>query len=481
MKKIIIIASLLLLSEITQAQNFVGDWNGVLNIPGAQNLKLRLVLHISEKAGVYTSTMDSPDQGAKGLLTDKTVVSDNTIIIEASKLALKYVGTYQADSNRITGTFSQGPGSIPLTLYKVTASTYSGSNSSPGAKSVKRAQDPSDISYLQEEVTFNNTKANVQLAGTLTMPKDRGATKKIVILISGSGPQNRNEEVVQFNHRPFLVWSDWLTRQGIAVLRYDDRGVGKSTGNFGTSTSADFADDVRAAIAYLKSRSDLAKLSIGLMGHSEGGMIAPMVAADDQTIGFVVLLAAPGIPTTEVLVRQSADQMRLLGAADSVIKVNTASNGKLYQLIKSHRNLGVDALKIKLDSALSADLSSRGAGMLSKAEIDKQVAANVSQISGPWFRYFISFDPTAYLTKLKCSVLALNGTLDMQVSYKENLDGITNSLKKAGNKRFEVLPLTGLNHLFQTAKTGGVIEYGEIEETVSPIALAKVVDWINKR
>ncbi|MFP5079063.1 alpha/beta hydrolase family protein [Pedobacter sp. JCM 36344] len=481
MKKIIIVASIFLVSGITQAQNFVGDWNGVLNISGAQNIKLRIVLHISEKAGVYTSTMDSPDQGAKGMLTDKTVVLDNAITIEASKLAVKYVGTYQADSNRITGTFSQGPGSIPLTLYKVTSSNNSGSNSFPGAKTVKRTQDPSDISYLQEEVTFNNTKANVKLAATLTMPKDKGATKKLVILISGSGPQNRNEEVKQFNHRPFLVWSDWLTRQGIAVLRYDDRGVGKSTGNFGNSTSADFADDVRAAIAYVKSRSDLAKLSIGLMGHSEGGMIAPMVAADDHTIGFVVLLAAPGIPTTELLVIQSADQMRLLGAVDSVVEVNAASNGKLYQLIKSYSNLGVDELKPKLDSALTADLSSRGADVISKAEIDKQVAANISQLSGPWFRYFISFDPTPYLSKLKCPVLALNGTLDMQVSYKENLEGISNSLKKAGNKRFEVLPLTGLNHLFQTAKTGGVIEYGEIEETVSPIVLAKVTDWINKR
>jgi alpha-beta hydrolase superfamily lysophospholipase len=479
MKKIIIVASILLLSGITQAQNFVGDWSGVLNIPGGQNIKLRIVLHIIETAGIYTSTMDSPDQGAKGMLTDKTVVLDNGITIEASKLALKYVGTYQADSNKITGTFSQGPGSIPLTLYKVTGLNNPGGKSSLEARAVKRVQDPSDISYLQEEVTFNNAKANVQLSGTLTMPKDKGATKKIVILISGSGPQNRNEEIAQFNHRPFLVWSDWLTRQGIAVLRYDDRGIGKSTGNFGTSTSADFADDVRAAIAYVKSRSDLAKLSIGLIGHSEGGMIAPMVAADDHTIGFVVLLAAPGIPITEVLARQSADQMRLLGATDSVVKVNTASNVKLYQLIKSHSNLGVDALKIKLDSALSADLSSRGAGVISKAEIE-QVAANVSQISGPWFRYFISFDPTTYLSKLKCPVLALNGTLDMQVSYKENLEGINNSLKKAGNKRFEILPLTGLNHLFQTAKTGGVTEYSEIEETVSPIVLTKVTDWIKK-
>jgi alpha-beta hydrolase superfamily lysophospholipase len=481
MRKLIIIASILLLSGITKAQNFVGDWNGVLNIPGGQNIKLRIVLHISEKGGVYTSTMDSPDQGAKGILTDKTVVLDNTITIEASKLAVKYVGTYQADSNRITGMFSQGPGSIPLTLYKITDSNKSGINGPNGAKAVKRPQDPLNISYLQQEVTFKNTNANVQLAGTLTMPKEKGATKKLVILISGSGPQNRNEELAPFNHRPFLVWSDWLTQQGIAVLRYDDRGVGKSTGNFSTSTSADFADDVRAAVAYVKSRSDLAKLSIGLMGHSEGGMIAPMVAADDHKIDFVVLLAAPGIPTTDLLVKQSADQMRLLGAADSVVKVNAAINGKLYQLIKSYSNLGVDKLKPKLELALTADLSSRGAEVISKAEIDKQVAANVSQLSGPWFRYFIAFDPTLYLSKLKCPILAVNGTLDMQVSYKENLEGISNSLKKAGNKRYEVLPLTGLNHLFQTAKTGGVTEYGEIEETVSPTVLTKVADWIIKR
>ena len=230
--------------------------------------------------------MDSPDQGARGLPTDKTTVTGNQLTIEASTYKIKYMGTFLPDRPQIKGTFLQGEGSLPLNLGRTQSAV-------PAAPIVARPQDPKDFPYKQEDVTFTNPKGGNQLAGTLTpLPADGKATK-IVILITGSGPQNRNEELTAVNHRPFLVWSDWLTRNGIAVLRFDDRGVAKSTGNFTTATSADFADDAEAAVTYIQSRADLKGLSIGLMGHSEGGMIAPIVASRNKAVKFIVLLAAP--------------------------------------------------------------------------------------------------------------------------------------------------------------------------------------------
>lgn len=298
MKKLNLTLILLLAFTTMQAQNIVGDWYGTLNV---QATKLHLVFHISKNAEAYSSTMDSPDQNAFGLATDGTAFSNNQLTIQAAKFGLKYTGTFKADSNNISGTFTQGPVNVPLTLSheKPTAALP------PEA----RPQDPKDFPYKQEQVYFINSKAGDKLAGTLTLPA--GKVSKVVVLISGSGPQDRNEEVKQFNHRPFLVWSDWLTRQGIAVLRYDDRGIGHSTGNFNLATSADFADDAEAAVNYIKSRADLKNLSVGLMGHSEGGMIAPVVASRNKQVDFIVLLAGPGTPITELMLQQSADQARL--------------------------------------------------------------------------------------------------------------------------------------------------------------------------
>jgi dipeptidyl aminopeptidase/acylaminoacyl peptidase len=307
------------LSTILYAQSLVGSWSGALQVQGTT---LHIVFNISTTGSRFTSTIDSPDQGAIGLATDNTSIIDNNIIIEATKLGIIYKGTYFPDSSKIIGTFNQGPASLPLTLSK-------SSEHNPVAKTTKRPQDPTDFPYKQEEVTFANLKAGNQLSGTLTMPLS-GKVSKIVILISGSGPQNRNEEALQFNHRPFLVWSDWLSRNGIAVLRYDDRGVGKSTGQFATATSADFADDAEAAVTYINSREDLKRLSIGLVGHSEGGMIAPMVATRNPLIKFTVLLAGPGIPISELMLKQSDDQLRLTGAPDNAIAVTSAVNRKIF-------------------------------------------------------------------------------------------------------------------------------------------------------
>ena len=468
MKKISFLLPLMLLATLLNAQDLTGSWYGTLNIQGT---KLPIVFHVKSNEQGFTSTMDSPSQGAMGIPTDKTSIDGKNITIEAAKFGMVYKGTYQADSNLLKGNFTQGPMSLPLTFSRT-------KEAKAIVKPVIRPQDPTDFPYKQEEVSFSNPKGGNQLSGTLTIP-NTGKVTKIVVLISGSGPQNRNEEIAQYNHRPFLVWSDWLTRNGIAVLRYDDRGVGKSTGVFNNSTSADFADDAEAAVDYIKSRADLNKLSIGLVGHSEGGMIAPMVASRNSNVKFIVLLAGPGIPISKLLVQQNKDIMRLAGAPDNAVDAAATLNEKIYAAVINDKNLANEEFKSKMSTFLTAELNGNQAG--SPADIAQQVKTITNQVSGTWYRYFLAFDPAVYLSKLKSPVLAVNGTLDAQVASEPNLNGIKESLSKAGHKHFEIVPLEGLNHLLQKSTTGSPNEYGEISETVNPIALQKVSDWIKKQ
>lgn len=466
MKKIFLIVILLAAAFNLKAQDVTGDWYGAINVAGA---KLHLVLHIKKSGDSYSTVMDSPDQKAMGLGTDKTTVDNNTITIEANRLGIKYTATYKPDSSIINGTFSQGALNTPLIL----------THKQPGNQgNIKRPQDPTAFPYKQEEVTFPNSKAGNVLAGTLTIPSS-GKVSKIVVLITGSGPQDRNEELQGMNHRPFLVLSDWLTRNGIAVLRYDDRGVGKSTGNFATSTTADFADDAEAAVKYIQARPDLNKLSIGLIGHSEGGLIAPMVAGRNNAVRFICLLAGPGIPMIELGLQQQKDQLRMAGMTEEAKKVPMSILQNVFKTIVDNPGLSNNELKAKADTVLLRELSAYPPATF--ATHSKQDMANniTAQFLSTWYRYALSLKPADYLTKVKCPVLALNGTLDIQVESVGNLAGIKAALQKAGNTHHEEVALTGLNHLFQQAKTGSVNEYAEIEETFNPVALEKVSTWIN--
>lgn len=343
----------------------------------------------------------------------------------------------------------------------------------------KRPQDPTSYPYKQEEVTFVNSKAGDKLAGTLTMPLV-GTASKIVVLITGSGPQNRNEEDKQINHRPFLILSDWLTRNGIAVLRYDDRGVGKSTGVFATATTADFADDADAAINYIQGRSDLSKLSIGLIGHSEGGVIAPMVASRNNAVKFICLLAGPGVPIHQLMLQQTKDRLRLQGVSPNDIKTAVSANERAFQFLQDNARLNTVELKVKMDTTLFNDVRKFPKSLLRGMTVDDFIKFGSAQLSSPWVRYFWSVNPAEYLTKVKCPVLAINGTLDMTVLYTDNLAAIKSALQKAGNKNHQEIALRGLNHLFQAAKTGAGSEYSQIAETINPQALETVSTWINK-
>lgn len=308
-----------------------------------------------------------------------------------------------------------------------------------------RPQDPTSFPYKQEEVLISNTKSKIQLAGTLTVPSNNKVSK-IVILITGSGPQNRNEEGL--NHRPFLVWSDWLSRHGIAVLRYDDRGVGKSTGNFLTATTFDFADDVEAAVSFIRSRSDLNQLSIGLMGQSEGGLIAPMVASRNNDVKFIVLLAGDGIPIYQVGLQQSADMSRVAGESEEIIAQKLALNKKFFDLALRDSSLSIERLKNDIDSLLHQEMLSQQWDT-AKFNAYKQ---RYDHLATPWQRTFLKLKPADYLVKVKCPVLALNGTKDLQINYKRNLAGIAKALEQGGNKQYRIVPLAGLNHIFQKRK-----------------------------
>jgi pimeloyl-ACP methyl ester carboxylesterase len=285
-----------------------------------------------------------------------------------------------------------------------------------------------------------------------------------VLLITGSGPQDRNESAA--GHRPFLVLADYLTRHGIAVLRADDRGFGRSTGTFSTATTADFATDAEAGVAYLRTRREVDANRIGLIGHSEGGMIAPMVAARDHAIAFIVMMAGTGVSGDDVLVAQNILVAEAMGATHEQAEAQGARIRALTDIVKSEPDNA--SRERKMRELLT--------GKVPPAQIDGQIRA----LNTPWFRYMLTYDPAIALKKVTCPVLALNGELDLQVPPTQNLPAIRAALDAGGNKHVQIEPLSGLNHLFQTAKTGSPLEYAQIEETISPVALDIITRWISK-
>ena len=342
----------------------------------------------------------------------------------------------------------------------------------------RRPQEPTKpYAYSSEEVTFRNEQANVKLAGTLTMPSKQG-NHPAVILISGSGPQNRDEEMA--GHKPFLIISDWLTRNGIAVLRYDDRGVGESTGDFSSGTSLDFSTDVESAVAYLKTRTEIRKNQIGLVGHSDGAMIAPMVAARLNDIGYIVLLAGPGMPGGQLLINRQELMERSMGLSEVEIQKSKKSSEEITRIIRNSKD--IQTLKNDLINYSKEHISDVPEYAIPPGMNKEQfVAERINILATPWFQYFLNYDPTSTLEKVTCPVLALNGDKDVQVPSKENLDGIRNSLIKGGNKKVTIVEFSNLNHLFQECKTGLPDEYPKIEQTFSPIVLEEISRWILKQ
>jgi pimeloyl-ACP methyl ester carboxylesterase len=343
---------------------------------------------------------------------------------------------------------------------------------------VKRPQNPLvPYPYYSEEVRFPNDSGNVTLAGTLTLPSKSGKYP-VVVLISGSGPQNRDEEI--FDHKPFLILADHLTRNGIGVLRYDDRGVGQSTGKFETATSLDFSYDAQSAIQYLKTRKDIDTTEIGIMGHSEGGLVAPMVAARSRDIAFMVLLAAPAMELKKALLLQDGLIAKAYGMSDDKVKKLVDINDQIYDIVIQSSDL------IKLKANITA-IANQHMHEIPDQRIpdnmtrEQYVKARIESLSSIWAQYMLKHDPGKILEDVKCPVLAINGEKDLQVVPKENLAAIALALKKGGNTNVTTKEFPNLNHLFQECETGSPEEYKKIEQTFAPVALNEISGWILKQ
>ena len=429
-----------------------GAWLGSIE---AGAIKLRIVFHITNVTDGLTATMDSPDQGAMGIPVTTVTREGSSFKLEMKQIDGKYEGKISGDKTSIVGTWTQRGNSTPLVLKLVR---------DKAELELKRPQNPvKPYPYREEEVSYDNKVQGDRLAGTLTIPQGKGPFPA-VLLITGSGPQDRDESLL--GHKPFLVLSDYLTRRGILVLRVDDRGVGKSTGTFATGTTADFATDVEAGVEFLKARAEVDPHKIGLIGHSEGGIIAPMVAARNQNVNFIVMMAGSGVPGADILVEQTL----LISEASGVSKQNAEKHADEEQKLLAF------VIKEKGSPTLKQDLHDRLAGELKEPQLETQVAT----LTSPWFEYFLAYDPAPALRRVRCPVLALNGELDLQVTPKQNLPAIRMALEEGGNKNFEIDELPSLNHLFQTAKTGAPNEYSIIEETMSPAAMEKISMWIHK-
>jgi fermentation-respiration switch protein FrsA (DUF1100 family) len=435
-----------------------GAWEGSLKV-GAVSLRLVAKIKRAPDGKSYRATMDSIDQGASDIPVDAVKVEGDTVTLSLPKIGGSYEGKLAGDTMK--GTWKQGGAQLPLELKKT---------EHPATVGKARPQDPKrPLPYDELEVTIDAGKG-VKLGGTLTRP--RGAGKfPAVVMVTGSGAQDRDEALM--GHRPFLVIADALTRKGIAVLRCDDRGVGKSVGDLKKATTFDFVDDALAQVAYLKTRPDIDAAHIGLVGHSEGGLIAPIAATKSKDVAFIVMLAGTGLTGEEILYLQGALVAKAAGKSDAEVKLDLELSKKAYAILKSEKD---DAAAEKKLSALFDQMPAE-----LKKDADNAPAAVKAQIAvmlSPWFRTFLTLDPRAFLKQVKVPVLALNGARDLQVPPKENLKEIRAAL--AGNPDVTLTELPELNHLFQHCKTGSPSEYATIDETFAPVALDAMAEWIGK-
>ena len=469
MKRIVSLFLLLvsfMLTNSLSAQNktnkniLPGSWLGKISTNGV-DLRLIFNLKLNDKDSLI-ATADSPDQGAKNIPLGRVILNDRKLTIQAPTLMGEYNGTITGDST-IDGTWTQRGSTFTVNLKKLKT-----------AFSVNRPQEPKPpFPYTSEDVTFTNDKFNIKLAGTLTIPAGKGPFKT-VIMITGSGAQNRNEELM--GHKPFLVIADYLSRNGIAVLRYDDRGVGGSQGKYSEATSADLATDAEAAFHFLINNPKINQKEIGFIGHSEGGLIAPIVAASNHSVGFIVSLAGPGVTGQQIIVRQSEDISRLSGVKEEAIKETTETNKKLYSVLRKEKDNKLAETKIL--TIYKKILEKKKTSNEDTEKAVNQLKLTFGANTYTWFRYFIMTDPAIFWKKVKCPVLALDGEKDLQVAADENLRDIEKVLRSSGNSSIKIVKLPGLNHLFQHCKTGLPAEYNTIEETFSPEALKIIADWI---
>lgn len=469
MKKIIltIVSALLAVNCFSQTKNVTGTWLGTLDV----GVKVRLVLHINrDTAGFYNATMDSPDQGAKDIPVSSVTIEGDSLHVGVNIIKGNFDGLITNDMT-ITGTWSQGIAKLPLTIVRTNQII-----------ALNRPQTPKPpFAYKSEDVEYFNADRSVHFGGTFTYP-DSAGTFPTAILITGSGQQDRDETI--FEHKPFAVIADYLTKRGFAILRVDDRGIGKTTGEAMTATSADFAKDVEAGISFLKSRPQTDTSRLGLIGHSEGGLIAALIAARRKDINFMILLAGPGIKGSLLLADQEAAILQSQG-----VSAAAANSYKSFYSQLINISLGAKDTATAFKEASTAfkqwektvsQVARKQLNLINDSVAEMQLRILVKTFSLPWMKYFLNSDPAILLKKTNAKVLALNGEKDVQVLAKPNLAGIIVALQKSKSRIYDAKMLQNLNHLFQRCIKCSVAEYAQIEETISPDALTAMGDWLQK-
>jgi uncharacterized protein len=448
-------------SALTGPEKIKGTFLGELVIPNQLSLRMGIIISIQDDNSL-SSVLNIIDQSTGNIPCEQTIFRNDSVIVRLTKLGIEIAGSVDPAGNSLDCQFRQRGGVFPIAFTRVDK-----------LPELLRPQEPKPpFPYLIEEVVFENKDAGLKLSGTLTIP-DKPGKYPAVIMVTGSGKQDRNEEFSK--HKPFWVIADHLTRKGFIVLRYDDRGVGKSTGNFDKSSTGDFAKDTEAGMAYLKTRKDVNSRKIGIIGHSEGGMVAAIVANETTDVAFIVSLAGFMVNFEDVVLDQLLNQAKQMGRSEAEIALEKAWRKSLYNIIRENA-----------DSATTVRKLWEAYNRMNEEDMKKlnwpkgRQESQVSQLMNPWWRYNLTLDNREKLMNIKCPVLALYGDLDKQVFPDQNIGFVEEAFKNGKCKKFELIRLQGLNHMFQTATTGSEYEYTRIEETFSPDALNLISDWLGK-
>lgn len=441
-------------AQTANTQTLEGIWVGTLEIPNAA--KLRMGITVSKS----TAALNIIDQATGDIPIDETVYEEDRVTFRLNRLGIAIVGTVDFDQGTITSEFRQHGAVFPIIFHQMEE-----------MPKLSRPQEPKEpFPYSSEEVTYENEKAGIKLSGTITVPTADGKVPA-VLLLSGSGQQGRDQDIG--GHKPFWVIADYLSRNGIAVLRVDDRGFGGSTGNFERSTSGDFAQDALAGVAFLSKRKEINKDQIGLIGHSEGGIIAALAASNSEDIAFIVSMAGPGVNLEDLFIAQILNNLKLEGVEEENLKLHEEWRRKAYAIVKE-----------PIDSAAAAKKLWDAYAELSEDQIQRlnwpegRMRHTIPSWLNPWRRFAMTLDTKETIMKVKCPYLAIYGEKDIQVNADKNMAAVEEALKAGGNRHYTVKKLPELNHLFQTAGTGSEYEYVQIEETISPKVLTLIGDWI---
>jgi pimeloyl-ACP methyl ester carboxylesterase len=473
MKKLFLVIFSICIAGFSKAQDAAGSWMGVLHVNGAN---LHLIFNIKKLSDTsYATTADSPDQKVFGIVCSNTRVTKDSLFIGIAVIGGSYKGAW-IDRDSTIGIYKQGAGKMELDLKRISEAQKAALTKTPEKPQTPKAP----FGYYSEDVEYDNADKSLHYGATFTRPNGEGKYPAVII-ISGSGTQDRNGTMM--GHQPYWVLADYLAKNGIAVLRVDDRGAGKSSlgSDISNKTSVDFSYDVEASLNYLESRADVNKQHIGLIGHSEGGIIAPMVAARRKDVSFIVLWAGPAISGAQILTEQTVHAMRKQGVDSTYTNAYKQLQLQILDLFTSTPN--TDVLNQKITVVFDAWKKDQTPQTLDALNLQNNAAENLSKFydgiyKSGWLRFYSGYDPAPTLSKVKCSVLAVNGEKDTQVNAAENLGVINAILTKSGNKDFKTVAIPHLNHLLQTAETGDSSEYEKISETVSPVAMNIICSWI---